>query len=115
MPGDCVPASWQFRGTSRKRKTSKGRNQGNPEWESGVASLIEAYRNLAELYGEIEDWSFRLNQHQAAQALNQVSATLTNTAQHRTRLHKWGIGWTIAALIIGAVLGFLFAKYASYL
>jgi hypothetical protein len=100
---------------AEKGKQAKGRNQWDAEWEIGVASLIDAYRKLAELYGEIEDWIFRLNQHQAAQALTQASATLTNTAQHHTRLHKWGIGWTIAALIIGAVLGFLFAKYASCL
>jgi hypothetical protein len=100
---------------AEKAKHAKGRNKWDAEWELGIISLIDAYRKLAELHAEIEEWIFRLNQHQAAQALNVASASLTTTAQHHTRLHKWGIAWTIAALIVGIAFGFVFARYAPSL
>lgn len=86
---------------AEKAKIAKGRNQWDEEWEQGIESLIEAYKRSADLHAEIEEWIFKANQH--------------GIAQHHTILHRWGIAWTILALVIGGGLGYLFARYAPAL
>jgi hypothetical protein len=93
---------------AEKGKQAKGRNTWDEEWELGVSSLIDAYRKLAELHGEIEDWIFKLNQHQATQSL-------TTSAGRHTNLHKLGIVLAIVGLVVGLVGGYVFARYAPFL
>jgi hypothetical protein len=98
---------------AEKAKQAKGRNRWDADWESGVSALIDSYNKLYDLYGEIEDWLFKHNQHVSQMQINQVQVQAAQTAQHHTRLHRWGIGWAIGGIAIGLIGGYLFTRYSG--
>lgn len=102
---------------AEKAKQAKGRNRWDADWELGVSALIDSYNKLYALYGEVEDWVFKHNQHMAqvqiAQAQANAQAQAGHTAQHHTRLHRWGIAWAIGGILIGLIGGYIFTRYSG--
>jgi hypothetical protein len=98
---------------AEKGKQAKARNRWDEEWEVGVAALIDAYNRQSDLHNEIEEWVFKHHQHLASQEQAAALRAQSTTSHQHTNLHRWGIAWTIVGIFVGAVLGYLYAKYAG--
>jgi hypothetical protein len=80
-----------------KGKLAKGRNVWDEEWEDGIAALADAYDRLFALHAEIEDWLFKHSQHRSSRI--------------QIGLGRWGIFWTILALILALAATYLIGRY----
>ena len=82
---------------AKKGRAAKGRNLWSAEWESGVASFVDAFDKLSSLKAELEDYYYKYErlQHDNDERMRSRKSTI---------LAIWGIVATVITFILAAIL-----------
>lgn len=113
---------------AKRGRSAKGRNLWTSEWESGVASFIEAYDKLSTMKSQLEGYFYRYERikHEenasnafakldadlkaASEKANKLENDLERQTRRGNRLSKWSIAATIVTFILATILALKLAN-----
>lgn len=113
---------------AKKGRSAKGRNLWTPEWETGVASFIEAYDKLSTMKSELEGYFYKYerikNDENASSALAKLEASFQSASNKVSKLEgdlkgqtkrannlaKLSIAATVITFLLAAILAVVLSR-----